>query len=216
MKTINYTKMSFGNWKSLLLALCFLSILFSLPTTGMADPKSDYEKGSKAYQRDDLVTAIDYLGSAAKADYKPAMVLLAYIYDKAEDNKTALAWYKKAANGGSMAGALGLGQMIASGNAGKIDNKKAFKWISLAAKNNHPPAMTAMGFIYSKGELGLPIDNKKALSWFQKAADKSYTPAMFELSSSYRLGRLGLRKDPKKAAEIDQAIKNIVKMQKEP
>ena len=193
-----------------------LAALIILPSPGEADPKADYEAGNKAYHRDDWVSAIDYLTSSAKADYLPAMVMLAYIMDKAEENETALSWYKKAADAGSPAGALGLGQMLASGEGGVKNEKDAFTWISKAADANHPPAMTAMGHMFANGEMGMEIDNEKALAWFQKAADKKHTPAMFEIYHAYREGGLGLKKDPKKAAEVNSAIQDIVRFKKEP
>ena len=62
-----------------------------------ASPEQDYRTGFEAFNRDDLMGAMEALGRAADAGYAPAQVLLGYIMDKANEDAAAMDLYRQAA-----------------------------------------------------------------------------------------------------------------------
>jgi len=153
-------------------------VLLVLAAAGVsAGPQEDYEKGSDAYLKGDVVHAMGLLEASAAEDYAPAQVLLAEILDKAEEDERALELYTAAAANGSAEAELGLGGMYASGEGVERDYDQARMWITRSAEQGHGPAMVLLAVAYQKGGLGLEADPDKAQEWLEKAAASGYEPA---------------------------------------
>lgn len=132
----------------------------------------------------DFSRTTDYLQRIVDIDQKPnALRLLAQCYylghGVEEDKKKSIDLYAK--------GAM-LGDEISRYNAGVISLQfsnslqhllDAFEFFSQSANNNHPPAMRALGLLYSKS---LVATEEAALMWLGKAGEQKDVIAQFYFS----------------------------------
>lgn len=139
----------------------------------MGDAASDYEMGARAYDSEDLVNAMQYLERAASQGHAQAMLLLGYIFDKAEENETAAAYYRRSAEAGNAGGAYALGTMYASGDGVERDFEKARSWYQQAADMGHAPALETLGIAHVEGGLGLEKDAERGGELLRQAAERS-------------------------------------------
>jgi TPR repeat protein len=167
-----------GSGRARLLGMAFL--LVAWPTLA-ASPEEDYRVGFEAFNRDDLMGAMEALGRSAEAGYAPAQVLLAYILDKANEDQAAMDLYRKAVEQGSPAGEYGLGTMYAAGEGVERDSETALAYFTSAAEKGHPPAMEVLAGAYLNGGLGLEPDRSMAIHWLERAAEAGYAPAQAQL-----------------------------------
>ena len=79
------------------------------------------------------------------------------------------------------------------------DSLSASRWFRRAAKQNHPGAQTALGYMYEEGT-GVPRNPVTALWWYRKAAAQGNPTALFKVGHAYELG-IGTAKDEVKAGE---------------
>lgn len=77
------------------------------------------------------------------------------------------------------------------------DNRLAFRWMLMAAKNNHSAAQNNIGLSYLHG-LGVGKNSKLAFIWLSKAAKNGIIDAQNELARLYYDGR-GTTKNLQKA-----------------
>jgi len=80
------------------------------------------------------------------------------------------------------------------------DNRKAFRWMKLAAEANDRRAQLNLGIMYFNG-LGIKPDFSQAFYWINKAAKQNYPIAQFFLATMYTDGQ-GVKKDSVRAAEL--------------
>lgn len=156
-------------FKQAILAVMISLLAFS--HTVKADAEADYQEGLKAYQTEDVVTAMIKLESAAKEGHVGAELLLAYIYDKAEQDEEAMRIYLRLVGQGIPEAMLNLGEMYANGEGVAQDYLQAKQLMELAATRGNTAAMVFMGKAYRDGGLGLEIDLDIAREWFQLAID---------------------------------------------
>jgi TPR repeat protein len=95
---------------------------------------------------------------------------------------------------------LGLG--YATGRLGQKDLVAATKWFELAAAQNHPGALTVLGYHYEKG-YGVVADPVKAASLYKRAADQGSADGMFNLARAYENG-IGLTADKNESIKYYQ------------
>lgn len=129
--------------------------------------------------------------------------------DAAEYDEEALAYYRKAADAGSLDGMYGLAGMLATGEGTPKKPAEALAWLRKAASLGHKPSIRGMAQAYMRGEMGILEAQKKsadALPWITKAADDNYIPAMQALEKGYREGEYGLAVDLAMADQIRQKI----------
>lgn len=179
----------------------------SSPAKENGNPEDDYKAGTEAYKINDWVSAGPLFLRAAEAGHVPSMNMLAYILSRAQEVESAVAWYRKAADKGSLEAALGLGRMIAEGSGVKKDPAEGLKWITRSAEGGYLPAMTVLAKIYMQGELNVEVSHEKARAWFNKAVEGGNDAAMTEMALVYRNGLLGLKADPQKADALEAEIK---------
>ena len=179
--------------------------LFVMMGSALATPEEDYEKGYEAYHgRSDIFVAMNYFKKAADADHVEAMMLLAHILYRSNENKEALKWYERADTLGNVEATYNLGLMHMGGEGTKKDAQKGTDLIVKAATNGNSNAMVQVARWYEGGALGLTQSNKVALSWLVKAIKLDNFSAMEILADSYKTGRFGLKVNPKKAKTWDE------------
>lgn len=186
------------------LTLCLLSAWLS-PVA--ADAETDGDRGIAEYRQGNLITAIRLLESSARAGYVPAQVTLAYILDQAEDNRTALHWYRQAARSGDAEALFALGGMYAKGEGTEANPLEAGRLIRNAAELGHVQAMRAYAFALEHGDLGFSHHGAGALDWYRRAAERGDPVSMRRLRDAHRRGELGLPVDAAAAAAWDDELK---------
>ena len=88
----------------------------------------------------------------------------------AEYYKQAIAWYRKAADHGSIAGQMHLAALYRDGGKGfPRDMKQAAEWYRKAAVQGDVTAQATLGVLYSIGQ-GVPRDDVEAYYWLDLAA----------------------------------------------
>lgn len=159
--------------------LKWLVCLILIPCLGQAstDPVAEYELGAKAYESEDLITAMQHLDRAAESGHAKAMLLLGYIYDKAEENELALKYYHRAYDRGDAEAAMAIGTMYASGDGVERSTETARSWYEKAATAGDGTALETLGLAYINGDLGLRKDPKRGRDLLRRAADNGHQPA---------------------------------------
>lgn len=190
-----------------------LGILF-LATAGaaVAGPNEDYAAGMVSHQRTDFFVAIPLLRKAADAGHVEAALVLATIYDGAEQDEQAVIYFRKAADAGNLDGMYGLASLLAAGDGVKKDVEEAKALFIKAANGGHRTALQVMAQAYLRGELGVPEAERKgqeALQWITLAADSGFIPALEALEQAYRSGDYGLPVDAAKAEQMKQKIASL-------
>ena len=90
--------------------------------------------------------------------------------DLAEDYKQAAAWYRKAAEQGSIAGELRIAALYRDGGKGvPRDMAQAAAWYRKAAEQGDVGAQATLGVLYSMGQ-GVPHNDVEAYYWLDLAA----------------------------------------------
>lgn len=148
-----------------------------------ADAESDYQRGLKAFEEENLILAMQSLGRAASAGHAKAQALLAYIHDKAEEDAQALRYYRMAADQGDPAGEFGLGTLYAAGEGVARDQAQALHWFQRAADQGYGPALEVLADAYLEGALGLEPDRETAIQLLRRAAAEGYEPARRKLET---------------------------------
>jgi len=106
---------------------------------------------------------------------------------EAGDKRTALAYASSAANTGSADAAVMAGYILRKGEAGYVNLGHARLWYDMAARQNHPDALVALGEMAIKNEAGLT--QADAVSYLTRASDMGRTDAMRALADLYRTGQ---------------------------
>lgn len=176
----------------------------------LASVEQDTQRGIEAYNRQDVVDAINWFTKAARAGYAEAQVRLAYIYDKAEENVKAVYWYRLAAEQGNAEGQYGLSQMYSSGEGVELDINQAATLLQRSAAGGFTDAVILLALSYERGELGLNEQHDRAVSLYTKAATNGDVRAIRRLQQAYARGELGLPVDKQQSAYWGEQLKPAV------
>lgn len=158
---------------------------------------------------------------------KEAQSVLAECYEKglgvAEDQKTALDWYLKAANSGDERAQIKLADYYL--DRAKVqttlttrksefglddqttDERKGAEWLLKAAKQGNKRAQRAMSELYDEGR-GVIKDPAQATAWLQKAANQGDVLSQIDLARRYHSGAGGERDDKTALAWFYVAMRN--------
>ncbi|WP_445945022.1 tetratricopeptide repeat protein [Rhizobium sp. CB3060] len=82
----------------------------------------------------------------------------------------------KAADAGSAAGQVNVGDMYVCGKGTPLDYSQAMLWYRKAADKGNAVAQDHIGNMYARG-WGVAQDKAEALAWFRKAADQGLVEA---------------------------------------
>ncbi|UCD67126.1 MAG: sel1 repeat family protein [Betaproteobacteria bacterium] len=163
-------------------------------------------RGDVAYNRGDVMDAIQWYRQAADLGDAHAQVRLGYIYDKAEENEQAVAWYRKAAEQGDPAGQQGLAAMYAAGEGVTRDIDHALSLMAEAAEQDFLPSILLLAATLERGADGVSIDRALSLKYWRQAAELGDQQAMLRISKAYRNGELGLAADETEAARWQKKL----------
>lgn len=119
------------------------------------------------------------------------------------DLKKALAWYRRAANGGNAAAQNALGYFLGSGIGITKDDKQAIYWTMKAIEAGDSSAASNLATIYRDQE-----NYKKAFHWFRRAVEMGDEDSLCELGQYYYFG-IGCRRSPALAV---QCFKKLIKI----
>jgi len=159
-----------------------LSVLLGLWVPVMADDantEAEVQAGIDAYDRGDLLAAMNHYGKAAEAGSALAQARLGWIHDLSEENAAAVEWYRASADQGHPDGQYGLGEMYAKGEGVEKDQDEAVLWFTRAAENGHAQAQRVLIGAYENGRLGLTADPAKA-AMLQSKLDEQLAAAAEE------------------------------------
>jgi TPR repeat protein len=127
-------------------------------------------EGLTAFNRGDVIGAMQHYRAAADAGSSEAKVRLAWILDQSEDNEGALRLYTEAAAEGNAAGQFGLAEMYANGEGVRRDLRRAVDLFQSAAANGHTQSMAVLAAAYDEGSLSLAPDPERAQYWTDRLA----------------------------------------------
>ena len=130
-------------------------------------------------------------------------VSASYEYGVQKDEKKALYWLRKAAEGGHRTALTAMWLRYLDGKGVKQDEKKASYWMRKAAEGGDGTSQLMLGRRYRDGK-GVKQDEKKALYWLHKAMrHKHYEIYQSELAALYEGGK-HIKRDLRKAADLYQ------------
>jgi len=153
----------------------------------------------------DFAKAADLYRKAAAQGNEKAMYNLGYIYLNGQginqDVATAKQWFQKSAEKGLAAAQLEIALIYYDGPAGsQKDDALAFKWLTLAAKQDNPQAEFDLAYLYQHGK-GVPQDVPQATQWYEKAAGHGLAEALLQIGFIYYFGDVGVKEDYVTAAK---------------
>jgi hypothetical protein len=105
----------------------------------------------------------------------------------ADEARTKIAKWMKAAEQGDADAQAQLGFNYAEGKGVPEDDKEAVKWYKKAAEQGHASSQFSLGVIYSNGN-GVPEDKKEAAKWYRKAAEQGHASSQYNLGVMYYEG----------------------------
>ena len=101
----------------------------------------------------------------------------------AKNIREAVAWTRKAADGGLAAAQCQMGLFYMNGLGVEQDDDKAVEWLEKAAKQNQAQAQCNLGIYHAR------FSNKEsvrlALKWFNEAVTQDYADAEYNLAKLY-------------------------------
>jgi len=110
-----------------------------------------------------------------------------------QDFVAALAWYERAAEGGSVSAMNNIATMHFHGLGVPQNYEEAVKWLRLAVKQGDAAAQNRLGTMYEDGR-GVPKSEHDAFELFSLAAAQGYAPGMANLGHAYA-GGSGVKRD---------------------
>ena len=142
-----------------------------------------------------------------EAMFEYSMCLL-YGEGTIQDEKEGEKLLKIAADNGSINAKAMLGAFYINGSIlYKKDHKKALLYLEIAAKEEHPEALTNLSYMY-KESIGVKQDLKLSFKYMQKASYAGFSHAQYHLSNFYFNG-IGTQKDHTKAMSLlDESLEN--------
>ncbi len=195
----------------LLCGFLLLPMLSSTQTFAEAEAakttaKEHVKMARDAFEKADVISAMNHYRKAADAGYAPAMVRLAYLLDKSEANEKSIEWFKKAVELGDAEAQFELARMTAYGEGIALDKKKALDLFTQSANQGFISAIHVLAIAYENGGFDLRIDYESAQHWLQRGQQLHDIWSVNHLAKAYRKGGLGLRKNIKKAEQLEQQL----------
>ena len=151
-------------------AILAVSVLGASLAIWADEAAADLQAGIDAFNRGDLPGAMTLYERAAEAGSPEAQVRLAYLLDYAEDNETAVHWYRAAADQEYADGIAGLAAMYVKGEGVAKDDKKARELYEKAGEAGHAGSIRVLISAYEKGGLDVEKDAARAAYWRDKQA----------------------------------------------
>ena len=138
--------------------------------------------------------AADLYEAAANQNFPPALTALGRFYaygegGKVQDPRKAVAYFKRAADLGDVAGQGQLSEYLYYGWGGlKSDFKASVRLAQIAAEKGDAVAQNTLGYAYLNGRGGLDSDKEEACSNFIKSAYQGFGSGGANLAACYENG----------------------------
>jgi hypothetical protein len=160
-----------------------------LPAWNSANPTSEADKATAAYQKGDYKAALKLVQPLADEGDARGQSLLGLLYYRGRgvprDDRIALQWFHRAADQGETSARFYLGVIYSEGDGVPQDYAEAAKWFRLAAEKGDPQAQYNLGLAYAQGQ-GVSQDNVTAHMWFNLAAARFPDSRSRETATSNR------------------------------
>jgi TPR repeat protein len=124
-----------------------------------------------------------------------------------QDYVAALAWYQRAAEGGSTSAMNNIATLYFHGFGVPQSYEETAKWLRLAVKQGDATAQNRLGALYDDG-LGVAKSAHEAFELFSRSAAQGYAPGMANLGRAYARGN-GVKKDEMHAYTLISAAVEI-------
>ena len=197
-------------FKNILRHCLILGFLITSSPLTHAETSEEYvELAEQAFEKADIVSAMNYYRKAANNGYAPAQNRLAYLLDKSEENEAAIEWYRKAAAQNEAEAQFNLARLYAAGEGIKQDTKLAHQLFTKSAEQQYSPAIRVLALANERGQLGQRIDYEKSRHWLQRGQQVNDYWSIKRLSKAYSEGDLGLRINKEKAKELEQLLETL-------
>lgn len=152
-----------------------------------ADPLTDATQAIDAGQHRKALELLTPLANAGNPQAQNRLALLYYHGQGAtEDERQAVAWWKKAAALGHADAMFQLGNAFLLGNqTAKLvadPDREAATWFFKAASAGHAEAQYMLGHLFLAGK-GVMESRREAANWFRKAASQNHAEAKRALES---------------------------------
>lgn len=190
--------------------LALVLLAWTWTALAQAGAPEDFAEGDKAYQRGDVVTAMEFLRKAADAGHAKAQARLGFILDRSEFDDEAVKYFRLSAGQREAEGQFGLATMYISGEGVKKDMAEARRLLVMSADQGHYPAIQVLAGAYIKGELKMASGEEAQVSgWLRTAADNGFLPAVDLVGKAFETGEFGFTPDAKLAAEYRSKAETI-------
>jgi uncharacterized protein len=168
-----------------------------------ADPDKPADvKGTPEIAPSDVATAIRFCRVASSASRR-ALYELGRAYAANHQMSEAAAAYRKAADKGSTAAMVELGNLLMNGLGVPRDEEKARKLFERAANAGNPRAVANLAGLSGSG--GTPSDPQKARAMLMKGAEANSAEAEYQLGMMYAEGTGGPKDDVAARAMFERA-----------
>ena len=168
-----------------------------------ADPDKPADvKGTADIAQSDVATAIKFCKVAAAASRR-ALYQLGRAYAANRQLPEAISAYRKAADKGSTAAMVELGELFANGSGVAKDQAQARKLFERAAAAGNPHGATNLAALSGSG--GTPSDPAEARALLAKAAETNSAEAQFQLGLMNANGVGGPKDDVAARALFEKA-----------
>lgn len=145
----------------------------------------------------------EVLADARSGDLDAQLAMAEMLYEGKRvpvDLKTALQWYRLAAQKGHAGAQAMVGYMLEEGMGCEKSDAEAFHWFRLGAENGDAYCQYKFAVALEEG-LHVQKDVPAALEWYRKAAEQGHSAAQYELGMKLYWGDHA-PKDLKAAAEL--------------
>lgn len=162
-----------------------------------------YRTGLDYYCNGEYKNALIFFDIAAECEHKDAQYVLGVMYmhgkGVSRNNETALGWYMKAAENGSVNARRNIEVCYRDGIGTKQSYREALVWFTRAAENGDIDSQFSTAVLYNIGHPDeVQQDYKMAYLWFKIAAENDHVQAQYALGILYHEGH-GVPQDYTKA-----------------
>ena len=151
-------------------------------------PKSNvnalFKKANALYRNKNYLEALEIFTEIAE-ESGDACNMIGVIYAQGrgvEKNvETAVKWYRKSAEKGSIVGQYNLANKYYRGKGVEKNLSEAAKWFRKSAEQGDTVAQYDLGRLYERGE-GVAKNEEEAVKWYKMAAEQNYKEAFLPLA----------------------------------
>lgn len=181
-------------WSIHLVLLATLGVFSGSANAAYKEEYEEFEKGSVAYNKGDIATAINNWKAVALKGNLMAQLHLGQMYQMGDGGlvpinlEEAAFWFRKAAEQGDESGQCFLAFMYKMGNGVPKDPALAMYWFQKSAEQGSALAQRELVKIYMNGT-GTPVDYTLALEWLRRVGMNQDDEAQVLVGQMYLEGK---------------------------